>query len=483
MEQVKVPMKNKLAFGVGDLFGGGAFFIIGALFLVFLTDVVKLDPILAGLVIMVGKVWDAVSDPVMGYITDHTKSKHGRRRFFFLIGILPIMISFSLLWTAVEFQSDVTSFIYYLVVYLLFNTVFTMVMIPYNSMPAQMTSDYKERSKLVGVRMAFSQFGALLGAVLPLTIINSFEDKSLGYIVMGCFFGVVFGSVFIIVFKGTYENPVKIEEVKKEALYKVIIRLMKEFATTFRNKSLRIHVTMYLCAYVAMDIFNAVLIYYLRDYLHRETFYQVLLGVVIIAELIALYFVSESCSKNGNAKTYRRHTAIWIIGIVLLGVLPAGVPVYGLIIVGIITGVGLSGGVMIPYNMLAFVTDADEMITKKRREGTYAGMMTFVRKIAQALALFLVGVCLKVFGYEADTELSSATVNGIRALFVFAPTILIILGFMSSFGFKISPKNHKVMMAEIDRLKQGGDKAIVDEETKEVCEVITGIKYESLWED
>ena len=123
-------MKNVFSYAVGDLYGGGAFFIIGALFLVFLTDVAKINPALAGTIILVGKIWDAITDPSMGYISDNTRSKFGRRRIYFLLGIVPIFLSWVLLWSSFGLQSDVGKFIYYLLVYLLFNTVFTMVMVP-----------------------------------------------------------------------------------------------------------------------------------------------------------------------------------------------------------------------------------------------------------------------------------------------------------------------------------------------------------------
>ncbi|MBU1020112.1 MAG: MFS transporter, partial [Firmicutes bacterium] len=168
----KPTKKNILSYAVGDLYGGGAFFIIGALFLVFLTDVAGLSPALAGTIILVGKLWDAFTDPTMGYISDNTKSRYGRRRIYFLIGIVPIFISWVLLWSSFGFESTVAKFVYYLIIYLLFNTVFTLIMVPYNSMPAEMTKDYADRSKLITVRMLFSQGGMLLGAVLPLTIIN-----------------------------------------------------------------------------------------------------------------------------------------------------------------------------------------------------------------------------------------------------------------------------------------------------------------------
>jgi len=104
-----------------------------------------------------------------------------------------------------------------------------------------------------------------------------------------------------------------------------------------------------------------------------------------------------------------------------------------MLLTSMVIGIGLSGAVMVPYNMLAFVTDADELITRKRREGTYSGMMTFVRKIAQAFALFLVGVGIEAFGYKSS-ELgetivqSTRTVNGIRMMFIIVPGILIAAG-------------------------------------------------------
>src|SRR6056297_3741549 len=102
----KVRYKNIIAYGLGDLYGGGAFLIIGTLFLIFLTDIVGLSPARAGLILIIGKSWDAISDPLMGYLSDHTKTKYGRRRIYFILAIIPIAISFILLWAPVNFSSN-----------------------------------------------------------------------------------------------------------------------------------------------------------------------------------------------------------------------------------------------------------------------------------------------------------------------------------------------------------------------------------------
>ncbi|MFP4362842.1 MAG: MFS transporter [Spirochaetia bacterium] len=94
MKACKVPIRVKLMYGCGDIFAGGAFLVVSLLFLNFLTDVAGLNPALAGSVFLLGKLWDAVSDPLMGMISDRTKSPFGRRRVYFLAGIFPIFFSF-----------------------------------------------------------------------------------------------------------------------------------------------------------------------------------------------------------------------------------------------------------------------------------------------------------------------------------------------------------------------------------------------------
>jgi oligogalacturonide transporter len=480
--------KNIFSYAVGDLYGGGAFFIIGALFLVFLTDVAKVAPALAGTIILIGKIWDAITDPTMGYISDNTRSRFGRRRLYFLIGILPIFLSWVLLWTSFDLSSNVAKFIYYLLIYLLFNTVFTLVMVPYNSMPAEMTSEYTDRSKLITVRMLFSQGGMLLGAVLPVTIIQLFgTNPSMGYLVMATVFGLIFSIPWIFVFRGTYEQDRELPDVKKDKLINVMKGIAKDFASTLKNKSLKIHTTMYIAAYVSMDVFNALLIYYIRDYMDMFGSYQVLLGIVVVFQMLSLFIVMKLCNKLGNAKTYRIHAIVWMVAIVALNLLNPGVPLWAILAVGIVIGFGLSGCVMTPYNMLAFVVDADEMITTERREGIYAGMMTFLRKIAQALALFFVGIGLDLINYQepindiVQTQ-SDSTLLGIRLMFFLAPLTLLLIGVIVSFKFKITPENHVVLINEINRLKADGNKKDVTDHTQNIVEEITGLSYEALWQ-
>lgn len=170
-----VRVRNLLAYGIGDFYGGGSFLIIGMLFMFFLTEVVGLSPIWAAFVFAVGKVWDAVSDPIMGYISDNTRSRYGRRRFYLVLGILPVFISFGLLWLPITLETAAWSVVYYSFAYIFFSTVFTMVMVPYSALNAEMTADYAVRTRLSGVRIIFSQLAALFAGTIPNMIIQAFR--------------------------------------------------------------------------------------------------------------------------------------------------------------------------------------------------------------------------------------------------------------------------------------------------------------------
>ncbi|MBU1020248.1 MAG: MFS transporter, partial [Firmicutes bacterium] len=299
-------------------------------------------------------------------------------------------------------------------------------------------------------------------------------------------FGLIFSIPWIFVFRGTYEKEMEVIPNQPKTLGKILSKIFKDFGSTQKNKSLRIHTAMYIAAYVSMDVFNALLIYFIRDYMNMYKSYQILLGIVVIVQMLSLFIVMKSCTRFGNAKTYRIHATVWMVAIFALFLLNSSVPIWIVLLIGLVIGFGLSGCVMTPYNMLAFVVDADQMITTKRREGIYAGMMTFMRKVAQAIALFFVGIGLDLVGYQVPINdvvqtQSSDTLLGIKLMFFAVPFVLLMIGILSSFRFKITPKNHDIMMHEIDRLFDGGNKSEVNTQTKEVVETITGLPYDKLW--
>ena len=196
MEEKKLSVGVKIGYGVAD-FGGNLFFTATAFVLLnYLTDTVGLSAALAGIALMVGRIWDAFYDPIIGYISDRTKTKMGRRRPFMLGGSIPLFIAMIIMFTNPTLVigagiSQTVLFVYTMVVYIILCTAYSTVNIPYSSLGPELTNDYNERTSLNGYRFGFAGIGTLLGTGLALPIVAMAPDKNLGFVLMGTIFGAV----------------------------------------------------------------------------------------------------------------------------------------------------------------------------------------------------------------------------------------------------------------------------------------------------
>ncbi len=478
-----VTLKSLISYGVGDVYGGGSFIIISLLFIYFLTDIVGLPPYLAGLVVLIGKGWDAISDPLMGFISDHTHTRFGRRRFYFLIGIVPIALSFFLLWVNVNAPTQLGTFLYYMFAYIFFSTSFTMVMVPYSALNAEMTFDYKVRTRLSGARLIFSQFSSLLAGTIPKMITDRIyhHDQATGFLVMGAVFGIFYALPWLIVFFGTWE--ITVDRARDE---RSVMDFFRNLKTLFINKSFRIHIGMYICSYTALDLLMAVFVYYLTYYIGRSDIFSLCLGAMLLTQVTMLPVYVVIANKKGKGFAYILGLSIWGTAMALSLFITGSTPTYLIVLLSVLIGSGLSAGTMIPWAILPSVTDVDEMITTKERAGSYAGAMTLVRKLAQAVTLFIFGILLNLIGYQQPLDgveqvQSPETLFWLKMIFFVAPFILILLGIMVARKFKITPETHPVLMDEIKRLKEGGSRDDVNPKTREVCETLTGHPYGSLY--
>lgn len=475
----EVRFPTLISYGLGDMFGGGSFTVIGLLFMFFLTEFVGLAPFLAGLVFAVGKGFDAISDPLMGYISDRTKSRFGRRRIYFLIGIAPIAVSFAALWVPLTVGPQWARAIYYAFAYVFFSAVFTMVMVPYSALNAELTRDYRMRTRLSGARLVFSQFSTLLAGTLPGLIVDlSPGADATGYLMMGSAFGIFYALPWILVFLGTWELADYVPPATQ-----TVRKYFGEFIRIFRNRSFRIHIAMYIAAYSAVDILMAVFAYFITYYLERPGLYSLAIGSLLVAQIAMLPVYVRIANARGKGFAYRLGMALWGSGLLLVFfVVQPGSPAWLLSAVCVLMGAGLSAGILIPWAMLPTITDVDELITGQQRAGTYSGAMTLFRKLVQGLiAIPLVGLMLQLIGFVSNQPQSPETIQGLRIFFVFGPVVIIALGILAAAAFPIMPHTHEIIRGEIERLRNGGRKEDVDEKTRDVCETVTGLPYGELY--
>ncbi len=476
VEERPVLMRNIIGYGLGDIYGGGAFLIVGMFFMFFLTEVVGLKPALAGLMFGVGKIWDGISDPLMGYLSDRTESKAGRRRVYFLWGIIPIALTFAMLWIPLRSNSQAVLFGYYLFAYILLDAALTMVMTPYSALPAEMSSDYKTRNRLSSSRLIFSGLSSLVAALVPSVIIRSFPaNPGRGHLVMGAVFGLIFALPWVIVYLSTWENAGWRKPESNSNFFRV-------FVTISRNRSFRIHFLMYVSAYTAMDVLMALFTYYLTYYLGRPELYSIAMGTLMVVQLAMMPLYTLFANRKGQAFAYGLGLAVWAVGMFLTRGLSADSSTLSVAAVCAVIGMGTSAGVLMPYAILPFIIDVDELITGEQRSGVYAGAMTLTRKLVQGLfALPAIGFMLQGIGFTAGTAQRPETLAKFFAFFIGVPGMLIVFGIVASTRFRITPRSHAVLRKELERLRAGGAPADATRETVALCESISGQAWVNCW--
>ena len=279
-KQRNYGFKSQAAYGLADIYGGGAFVIISTFYTVFLTKSLGMSPALAGTIPLIGKIWDAVTDPLMGNICDRTKSRFGAKRLYILIGSIISAVTFLLMWVAFPMSSVMGQYFFYMLMYMLFSTGFTIVMVPYNALLPDMVEDYTVRAKFTGTRMIFSTFGAILAGLIP-TILIQDNTRAGSYFTVAVIFSVIFALVILGTFFGTWEaqrEPVKIGF--KESF--------TQSFTVFKSRSFRLFILIFLLGQGSADFVTGLAVYYVDDVLNaygggRFTY---LMAVLLLAQFI-----------------------------------------------------------------------------------------------------------------------------------------------------------------------------------------------------
>lgn len=439
----KLTRKEIITFGTGDLFGGGGQLIINFFYLIFLTDVVKLNPGLAGVIVLISRIWDAVSDPLMGMISDNTKSKFGRRRPYILLGSLGIIIAFIMLWWPVSFGSQAATFAYVLFAYLFYSTISTIIMVPYSSMSSELSMDYKERNTVNGTRLFFSQLSSLICAVLPLEIVKMASSVETGYILLGVIFGVFFAiPLFFIFFICRERAPMT--HTKAKFSFKV-------FVAPFKIRSFRILIFIYMLAFFSMDVISSIFAYYMKYFLGRPNELNYVLGTMLIMQIAFLPLVVMLANKIGKAKVFVLSASIWILGAALLGLFSPAWPSFSIYVIGAIIGMGLCGCVVMPWTMFPDVTDVGELYFGERKSGSFSGIMTFIRKSSSAFGIFLVSQMLNIAGYikpetidgkEVLYEQPESLIAALKIIVFAIPVVLLIITIFIARKYPITKSVH-----------------------------------------
>ena len=428
--QQSISTGRKALYGAGDIMGTLAFTVTALFLPYFFTDVLGLPSVLAGLVIFIGNFWDALTDPFAVYISDKTKSKLGRRRPYFLYMALPIGLTFVLLFSVPTGMALAPTFILSSVAYLAFMTTTTFYLVPYLAFGMEIEKSYDGRTSITAWRMLFSIGFGLVGAVVPKIIWESAEVPSRGFILMAVILAVPVTISTIFPFFASKEP--KTEKVHEG-------RFFHDLKKALKNRSFIKGVVIYIATWTGIGVVQTLLIYYFKYVLCIPDQFEIVIGVLFGVTIIALPLWVYLSGRFDKRKAYVLGAAVFIAGLIAL-LLSTNIILKILWFVVPVLGIGLSALHVMPT---AILPEAIESASEgKSGEGAHYGIVTFLHKMSNALMQLGVLGILGAVGYiettqEVAVQQPESALLAIRMLLVVVPIIMLILGIIMAFSFKI----------------------------------------------
>ena len=438
---------TKAAYAIGDLGNSvGPGTVIPFWYLYFLTDIAKLDPALAGLSLLIGKIWDAINDPLVGILTDRTRTRWGRRRPYLLLGAIPYGVTFALLWIVPPIRNQFLLCLYFGLMYMLFDTAFTLVSCPYMALTPELTLDHDERTSLVTYRMAVSIGGGLLAALLfGLVIFPMFpEGDPLAFLTVGITCGAVFIPPLFVTFFGTRE--------RKEFQVARVSNPLEGFGFVLRNRPWRYTSGISLLSWMPVDIAAALFPYFLIYWIGMDqSESNLVLFVILLSALLCLPLVLWLAKRLEKKTAFILATASWVVVQLSILSIPQGAKMLAYL-VAFAAGLGVSSAHVLPNAMSPDVLEVDELMSGRRQEGIYAGFNVFIRKLSTGLVLSTIGPLLAWSGYvESGVQQTSGTLTAIRLLMALLPATLLAASICVAWAYPITRQKHAEVQAEVAR--------------------------------
>lgn len=451
-----LPRRTKFIYGLGDWGASAATTARNAFWFVFLTNVVGLNPGLAGTIVLIGKIWDSVNDPLVGMVSDRLQTRWGRRRPFLLFGAVPFGLMFFFMFLVPPIESRTGLFLYYTAVFLIFDTIYTVVNVPYTALTPELSDDYDERGNLAGWRIGVSIFAALVtGGAFKLLAENVFgvsfgggtEGIRAGYALTAGIWGVTMAIPLLVLFK-------HIEEPESQPDPDPI-RPLQTFREVFSNRPFRLGAIIYLLSFATVDVILVVFVRFLVDYVRvTPGFDNLILAVVMGLAFVTMPLVVKMMKRFGKRETYIVSMMLMIVVMGIISQVPPGGQNW-VLAAAVFAGLGFGAANAIPWAIVADVVEEDELKTGKRREGIYAGYLVFFRKLASALAIFFVGQVLEATGFISTTTGSNfvqqpeSALAALRFFVGVVPAVMLILSIITAWRYPLDKEAYEAIRRQL----------------------------------
>ena len=438
----KLPRRTKLFYGIGDLGNAMINSAVQFFLMKFYTDAAMVMPALAGNALLIGKIWDAVNDPLFGWLTDRSNAKIGRRRVFMLFGAIPLGISIALLWFVPQGVSRILTFIWIALTFIIFDTMWTLTNVPYYALTSELTDDYDERSALTTTRMVMAVPAYMIGVALTPVIVGFFALERSGWGFIGILYGSICALVLIISALGLRERQ-KVMETKSKT------NVWRSIKTALSNKPFQRLCIAYFVINLAFALVKTLMAYYLEYQLLMKEQVSLVMGLMLICVTASLPLWKWLSQKLDKGPSYALGMALGALAVGLSFLLkPDGA--WWIYILAVLAGVGFGSQWIFPWAMVADVVDYDRVNSGEFRSGMYYGVWGLATKFSEALALAGVGWMLTGFGYVANVAQNARSLFGIRLFFGPIPAIVMLVMLPLLIWYPITRKRHAEIRQKLE---------------------------------
>ncbi|MEP0264611.1 MFS transporter [Dokdonia sp.] len=466
----KVPLGQKIAFGVGML-ANQMFPAALAIFMVVLTQDYGISPILWGVLFFLPRIFDAFTDPLMGFISDNTRSVWGRRRQYVLIGAIIMGVSFSIMWQLYVADGATYNFIYFLIWSLVFYLGMTIFSVPYVAMGYEMSDDFHERTNIMAVAQSIGQWAWVIA---PWFWVVMYNDDWFGVTtettrVLGIWVGVICAFLAMVPALFIKSKSTKSDESLTPLTMKTLGGSFKQIIGNFKE-AFKIEAFRKLCfsTFLIYNAFNVVagfsffiVVYYLfNGDAEAAGLWPTLLGSIgaLATTFLVIPIVTKMSKSLGKKKAFLWSQGISVLGYIMLWFLFIPGKPYMFLFALPFFSFGIGGLFTLMMSMTSDIIDIDELNTGKRREGVFGAIYWWMVKFGFAIAGLLTGAIMTLVGFVPDTVNSEASITGIRMFYSGLP-ILGTLGAMWIMrNYNHTEERALEISAELDKRKKSTQK-------------------------
>ena len=470
-DALRITTGTRWAYGVGGA-GYGVLYNAHYFVLIYYSQVLGLDPGLAGLAVGIGLVFDAITDPLIGYLSDSTNSRWGRRHPWLYASILPLGASFYFLWHPPGFvEGDTLLFAWLMVCNVSMRTALTMFLVPAYAIVAELTSDYDVRTRLLTwFHVVYSVFGngmsVLMYAIwlVPTKEIADGVMNSAGY-QNASLFGTVIIVVSVLVFTiGLRRFIPRFRQFRVDKPLS-LSQFFRQVADVFRSASARAVVLGGVLYYAGTGTY-VVLWVYIYSYFWEFTSEQI--SIIVVPMALAALFLPPAIARWGVGREKKTVAIAGLLGAMAINVIPISLRLLGffpengsealfriMLVAGFFETILFLVFDICWRSMIADLTERTELATGRRNEGVISSTITFTSKCADALGTLLAGILLALIAFPTETAVGDVPADVITKLgLIYGPVVFLIwMGVILSISrYRISRSRHQEMLERLSNV-------------------------------